>query len=116
MECKYFKCEFWDGHFPCYSTMQIPDPILKDDECEQLIIGVLSGKKRGMTGTIVYFPNTEKLEYEELKKKSLEYIKEFGVHPKNYTRIRSVDREYHICPERRITLYKLKKSVKKKEK
>jgi hypothetical protein len=114
MECKYFKCEFWEEHFPCFSCLNTPDRLLKDDEPEEIIFGKMIGKKEDMIGVIVYFPNTDDLSYEELKKKSLDLIKEFRLHSsKNYVRIRSVDRRYQWCPEKKITFYRKKKKISK---
>ena len=108
---KYFKCEHWYGHFPCYSVLNDPEPYLKDDESKELLIGVLHGKKKDMEGLLILFPIQLKEieEFDKLKDKAKKYINEFSMRPGSYTKIRKVNREHHWCPEREVILFRKKK-------
>ena len=118
---KYFKCEYWYGHFPCYSVIAKPEPYITTEESSELLIGLLTGKKKGMEGIMVWFPIKDKEvdEFDKLKERSQKYYKEFALKPGYYKKLRRVERNIEICPEKSITLYMKKKrkskSTSKKE-
>lgn len=108
---KYFKCEYWYGHFPCYSVINKPDPYIAEKESTELLVGLLSGKKKGMEGIMVWFPIKDKEveEFSKLKEKAQKYYKEFAIKPGYYKKLRRIDREFETCPEKSIMLYMKKK-------
>lgn len=109
---KYFKCEYWYGHFPCYSVNKEPEPYLKEEELNETVLGLLRGKK-DMQGVLVLFSIDDDYDvinkFDALKDRAQKLIKEFTIRPGCYKKTRKVDREYHWCPEKSVMLYVKKK-------
>lgn len=114
---RYFKCEHWYDHFPCYSVHRDPESYLKKEELDEVMVGVLTGKK-DMSGILVTFSIPDDYDvdtkFDDVKKKAQEVIKEFTLNQNCYKKVRKVDRKHHWCPEESIVLYTKKKRLTKK--